>query len=29
SYWKLGLSFPQNWLLIADQFNVVKETFPS
>lgn len=29
SYWKLGLSFPQNWLLLADQFNVVKETFPS
>lgn len=28
SYWKLGLSFPQNWLLIADQFNIVKETFP-
>ncbi|USK33928.1 glycoside hydrolase family 18 protein [Bacillus sp. F19] len=24
SYWKLGLSFPQNWLLIADNFNVVK-----
>ncbi|TFD96288.1 glycoside hydrolase family 18 protein [Jeotgalibacillus sp. R-1-5s-1] len=24
SYWKLGLSFPQNWLLISDQFNVVK-----
>lgn len=24
SYWKLGLSFPQNWLLIADQFNVRK-----
>ncbi|MDA7028599.1 glycoside hydrolase family 18 protein [Bacillus sp. CLL-7-23] len=29
SYWKLGLSFPQNWLLIADQFNVEKKTFPS
>ncbi|MED4814014.1 glycoside hydrolase family 18 protein [Bacillus atrophaeus] len=27
SYWKLGLSFPQNWLLIADQFNIVKKTF--
>lgn len=24
SYWKLGLPFPQNWLLIADHFNVVK-----
>ncbi|BCB01886.1 glycosyl hydrolase family 18 protein [Bacillus sp. KH172YL63] len=24
SYWKLGLSFPQNWLLITDHFNVVK-----
>jgi spore germination protein len=24
SYWKLGLSFPQNWLLLADNFNVVK-----
>jgi spore germination protein len=24
SYWKLGLSFPQNWLLINDNFNVVK-----
>ncbi|MGG1421211.1 glycoside hydrolase family 18 protein [Bacillus subtilis] len=27
SYWKLGLSFPQNWLLLSDQFNVVKKTF--
>jgi len=25
SYWKLGLSFPQNWLLIAENFNVVKK----
>lgn len=25
SYWKLGLSFPQNWLLISDQFNVIKK----
>ena len=25
SYWKLGLSFPQNWLLITDNFNVVKK----
>lgn len=24
SYWKLGLAFPQNWLLIVDNFNVVK-----
>lgn len=24
SYWKLGLAFPQNWLLIDDNFNVVK-----
>lgn len=24
SYWKLGLSFPQNWLLISDNFEVVK-----
>ncbi|MGZ9585592.1 glycosyl hydrolase family 18 protein [Paenibacillus marinisediminis] len=24
SYWKLGLDFPQNWLLIDDNFNVVK-----
>lgn len=24
SYWKLGLSFPQNWLLITDNFNVEK-----
>ncbi|MBP2243356.1 spore germination protein [Cytobacillus eiseniae] len=24
SYWKLGLAFPQNWLLITDNFNVVK-----
>ncbi|MBD0382546.1 glycoside hydrolase family 18 protein [Paenibacillus sedimenti] len=24
SYWKLGLSFPQNWLLLEDNFNVVK-----
>ncbi|WP_243293081.1 glycoside hydrolase family 18 protein [Bacillus sp. FJAT-47783] len=24
SYWKLGLSFPQNWLLINDQFIVIK-----
>lgn len=24
SYWKLGLSFPQNWLLLEDNFTVVK-----
>lgn len=24
SYWKLGVSFPQNWLLIEDNFEVVK-----
>jgi spore germination protein len=24
SYWKLGLAFPQNWLLIAGNFNVAK-----
>ncbi|MNC12739.1 Spore germination protein YaaH [compost metagenome] len=24
SYWKLGLPFPQNWLLIEDNFRVVK-----
>lgn len=26
SYWKLGLAFPQNWLLIRENFNVVKRT---
>ncbi|MCM3672143.1 glycoside hydrolase family 18 protein [Mesobacillus maritimus] len=26
SYWKLGLSFPQNWLLITENFNVVNQT---
>ncbi len=26
SYWKLGLSFPQNWLLLADNFNIAKNT---
>lgn len=25
SYWKLGLAFPQNWLLIEDNFNVIKK----
>lgn len=24
SYWKLGLDFPQNWLLLSSNFNVVK-----
>ncbi|ALC88489.1 spore gernimation protein [Bacillus sp. FJAT-18017] len=24
SYWKLGLAFPQNWLLITENFNVTK-----
>ncbi|WP_205091559.1 LysM peptidoglycan-binding domain-containing protein [Thalassobacillus pellis] len=24
SYWKLGLSFPQNWVLLNEQFNVEK-----
>jgi len=24
SYWKLGLAFPQNWLLLQDQFNIRK-----
>lgn len=24
AYWKLGLSFPQNWLLLSDNFNVQK-----
>ncbi|SDN94045.1 glycoside hydrolase family 18 protein [Bacillus sp. OK048] len=26
SYWKLGLAFPQNWLLITENFNVVKRS---
>ncbi|RDE35426.1 LysM peptidoglycan-binding domain-containing protein [Parageobacillus thermoglucosidasius] len=25
SYWKLGLDFPQNWLLLTDNFTVVKK----
>lgn len=25
SYWKLGLAFSQNWLLIEDNFTVVKK----
>lgn len=24
SYWKLGLAFPQNWLLLQDQFTITK-----
>jgi spore germination protein len=24
SYWKLGLAFPQNWLLLEDNFQIVK-----
>src|SRR5690554_4452881 len=24
SYWKLGLEFPQNWLLLEDNFNIIK-----
>lgn len=24
SYWKLGLAFPQNWLLLSDQFTIKK-----
>lgn len=27
SYWKLGLSFPQNWLLLDDNFYIVKRDF--
>ncbi len=26
SYWKLGLSFPQNWLLLQDNFNIRKRS---
>ncbi|MFY4777411.1 glycosyl hydrolase family 18 protein [Metabacillus sp. RGM 3146] len=29
SYWKLGLPFPQNWLLITDNFTVEKKTAQS
>lgn len=25
SYWKLGLPFPQNWLLLSDNFTIVKQ----
>lgn len=24
SYWKLGISFPQNWLLLQDNFEIIK-----
>ena len=26
SYWKLGLDFPQNWLLLDDNFTVTRRT---
>ncbi|SHN32847.1 LysM peptidoglycan-binding domain-containing protein [Gracilibacillus kekensis] len=26
SYWKLGLAFPQNWLLLEDQFTIKRES---
>lgn len=26
AYWKLGLAFPQNWLLLADNFHINKQT---
>lgn len=26
SYWKLGLPFPQNWLLLNDNFNIIKRS---
>ncbi|RKD25675.1 spore gernimation protein [Ammoniphilus oxalaticus] len=26
SYWKLGLSFPQNWLLLEDNFTIAKRS---
>ncbi|MEO4055500.1 glycoside hydrolase family 18 protein [Solibacillus sp. CAU 1738] len=25
AYWRLGLPFPQNWLLLSDNFNIVKK----
>ncbi|OAH55110.1 spore gernimation protein [Domibacillus aminovorans] len=25
AYWKIGLSFPQNWLLLSDRFTVIKK----
>ncbi|MCP3764908.1 glycoside hydrolase family 18 protein [Domibacillus sp. A3M-37] len=25
AYWKIGLSFPQNWLLLADRFTIIKK----
>jgi spore germination protein len=25
AYWKLGLPFPQNWLLLADNFNIIRK----
>ncbi len=29
SYWKLGLPFPQNWLLLESNFTIVKKTTPT
>ena len=26
SYWRLGFSFPQNWLLLEDNFNIIKKS---
>src|SRR5699024_11861573 len=26
SYWKLGLAFPQNWLLLRDNFDIKKKS---
>jgi len=26
SYWKLGISFPQNWLLLQDNFTIIKRS---
>lgn len=26
AYWKLGINFPQNWLLLSDQFIIVKHS---
>ncbi|HLS36164.1 MAG TPA: spore gernimation protein, partial [Bacillota bacterium] len=25
AYWKLGLAFPQNWLLLANNFSIQKQ----
>jgi spore germination protein len=29
SYWKLGLPFPQNWLLLENNFTIVKKATPT